>query len=702
MPEPPQLASLASTLRQAKALHQQGRLAEAQPLYRKVLTQAPNSFDALHLLGVLEIQRRNYEAALPLLDWALQLNANSAPAEAAIGHALYQLGRPDEALVHLDRALAIKPDDVDTLINRGAALRKLKRHEEAVASYDRVLAIRPDHAATLNNRGNVLNDLKRHAKALADLDRALALKPDFAEAWNNRGCALHGLKRYQEALASLDRALAIRPDYASTLNNRGNALNALKRHEEAAQDCERLLRVDPDFDWARGNLLHQRLSSCLWRDHDQAVALAARDVNAGKQAVAPFVSLILFDEPRAQLRCAQTFLERVLPAAPAPIWRGERYEHDRIRIAYLSADFHEHATAFLMAGLFEAHDRRRFETTALSFGPDSNDEMSARLRKCFSAFIDIGGRSDRDAALLLREREIDIAVDLKGYTQDCRPGILAFRPAPVQVSYLGYPGTMGADHIDYIIADRIVIPADHHGSYAEKVVALPDSYQANDSKRRIAERAPDRREAGLPEAGFVFCCFNNNYKITPAMFAIWMRLLERVDGSVLWLLADNAAAMRNLRHEAEARGVAPERLVFAPRLKLGDHLARHGLADLFLDTLPCNAHTTASDALWAGLPLVTCLGSSFAGRVAASLLDAVGLPELIARTLDEYETLALALAQDGGRLAALKARLAANRARAPLFDTDRFRRHIESAYETMWQRVQRGEPPASFAVARQS
>jgi protein O-GlcNAc transferase len=367
-------------------------------------------------------------------------------------------------------------------------------------------------------------------------------------------------------------------------------------------------------------------------------------------------------------------------------------------MAYVSADFHEHATAYLMAGLFEAHDKERFEITAVSFGPDAADAMRARLKPAFDRFVDVRGTSDREVARMLHNLEIDIAIDLKGFSANSRTGIFAQRAAPLQVNYLGYPGTLGADYIDYIIADRHVIPPGHEGYYTEKVVRLPETYQVNDSKRSVADWSPGRAEIGLPDPGFVFCCFNSNYKITPDIFAVWMRLLERVTGSVLWLLETNAAASDNLRREAQRRGVAPERLVFAPPMPLDRHLARHRLADLFLDTRPVNAHTTASDALWAGLPLVTCTGDAFAGRVAASLLDAVGLPELITQNLNDYEALALQLATTPSLLSDIRAKLARNRPLHPLFDTDRQRRHIESAYIAMWERYQRGEPPASFTV----
>ncbi len=730
---PVQSPEILITMQKALAFHRQGQLAQAEPLYREILKKVPGHGDALHLLGVIENQRRNYETAVQLIGQALKANPKSAAAHSNLGNALSGLKRLEEALASYDRALAIQPDFVDALNNRGNTLSGLERHDEALASYDRALAIRPDYVDALNNRGNALNDLERYEEALASCERALAIKPDYAEALNNRGNALNGLKRHDEALASYDRALALRPDYAEALNNRGNALNLLMRHEDALVTCNRALAIKPDYiealynrgsallslrryeeatedfervlgleavyEYALGKLLHSRSYCCDWSSFDADAARAATDVQAGRRCMVPFRFLAVSRSPADQLLCSRLWVRDDCPPSASPVWQGERYRHDRIRIAYLSADFRDHALAWLMAGLFELHDRERFETIALSFGPDSAGEMRTRLEAAFDRFIDIRPKSDREVAAMMRALEVDIAVDLNGFTADARTGIFALRPAPIQVNYLGYPGTMGADYIDYILADRWVIPEADQQHYAEKIVYLPDTYQVNDRKRRIGERTPARAALGLPETGFVFCSFNNNYKITPFMFDIWMRLLHQVEGSVLWLLEGNAAVVRNLRREAEKRRVAPDRLVFAPRMKLEDHLARHRRADLFLDTLPYNAHTTASDALWAGLPLVTCLGSTFAGRVAASLLDAVGLPELIARSLEDYEALALALANDRTRLASLKSRLAQNRETFPLFDTDRFRRHIENAYATMWQRHQRGEPPAGFAVA---
>jgi protein O-GlcNAc transferase len=692
--------TLSEVLTRAIAFHRADNWLEAKRLSEAILSAKANQFDALHYFGVLEAQRGRYEEADRLISQALTINPQSAEGHLNHGNVLKALNQLAEALASYDRAVALRPDYAEAFNNRGTALHDLKRHEEALASYEKALALKLDYAEALINRGNALQDLERHEEALASYDRVLALYPDHVEALNNRGNALIDLKRHEEAVASYDRALSINPDHAEALANRGNALTDLKRHEEAIKDFRRVLTLKPDYEYAIGALLYSKVQCCDWREHAQESGHVAAEVRASRRSIIPFAFLAVSDSAQDQLLCSQVWVRDKCPASPSPVWKGERYRHDRIRVSYVSADFCNHATAFLMAELFERHDRARFETTGISFGADDRSAMRSRLKQAFERFIDVRQESDREVANLLRELEIDVAVDLKGFTLDARTGIFALRPAPIQVNYLGYPGTMGADYIDYILADPVVIPKEHQSCYTEKIVYLPDTYQVNDSGRRVTQCTPTRAEAGLPENGFVFCSFNQSYKITATVFDIWVHLLRRVEGSVLWLLGDNAAVMRNLQREASERGISPERLVFAPRAKMEDHLARHRLADLFLDTLPYNAHTTASDALWAGLPVLTCMGASFAGRVGASLLGAIGLPELITHSLAEYEALALKLATESGMLVDIKAKLARNRESFPLFDIDRFRRHIEAAYMTMWERYQRGESPASFEVER--
>jgi predicted O-linked N-acetylglucosamine transferase (SPINDLY family) len=444
------------------------------------------------------------------------------------------------------------------------------------------------------------------------------------------------------------------------------------------------------------------MGCCDWRGYEEEKAALRTAVAHGERACQPFPVLLVSDDPAEQRRCAELFVADDCHPAAMPLWNGERYDHDRLRIAYLSADFHDHATAYLMAQLFECHDRKRFEVTAVSFGPPSDGAMRRRIEAAVEHFVDWRCESDRAIAGQLRAREIDIAIDLKGYTQNARPRLLAQRSAPLQIGFLGYPGTTGAPYIDYLVADRQLIPESEQHQYSERIAFLPECYQPNDALRPIDERVPSRGEVGLPDGAFVFCSFNDSYKITPEVFACWLRLLERTPGSVLWLLESHRAAVRNLRATASQHGIAPERLVFAPRQPLDRHLARHRCADLFLDTSPVTAHTTASDSLWAGLPLLTCRGRSMAARVAASLLTAVGLPELVTDSLADYEARALEIPKDRATLAALRERLWQNRATTPLFDADRFRRHFEAALDTMHARQAAGLPPESFEVPREA
>jgi protein O-GlcNAc transferase len=696
--------SLTETIERAIELQQSGDWSGASRLYDVILRTSREEFDsrhgeALHYLGVIEAQQGRLQEALRLIRHALTINPGDAKACSNLGNVLQELRRHEDALDSYDKALAIDPGDPVAWNSRGAVLNELKRYTQALASFDQALARDPGFAEAHNNRGNALLELRRHAEALACFDAALALRPDSAEAHSNRGNALLDLKRPEEALACHDRALALRPDAADFWNHRGNALVELRRYDVAATSYRKALALDPDCKYALGALCYSKRHACDWSGHEEECRRIVSGVRAGKNVIAPLAFLSISESAQDQLVCARLYAGRTYPASAAPVWTGERYRHDRIRLAYLSADFRPHPVSYLLAGIFELHDRSRFETVALSFGPDDSSEMGGRLKGAFERFIDVGGQSDLEVARLMRDLEIDIAVDLMGHTQSQRTGIFALRPCPVQVNFLGYPGTTGADYFDYIISDRVVIPEDHHAHYSEKVVYLPDTPQPNDRKRRIADRTPSRAEENLPDRGFVFCSFNHTYKFAPPTFDIWMRLLHKVEGSVLWLQHGNAAAAENLRREAAQRGIDGNRLVFASRTPLHeDHLARYRLADLFLDTLPYNAHTTASDALWAGLPVLTCLGTTFAGRVGASLLRAVGLPELIAPSLAEYEALALRLATEPGTLAALKATLARNREHCPLFDTDRFRRHIEAGYETMRDRYHRNEPPSGFAI----
>jgi protein O-GlcNAc transferase len=621
--------------------------------------------DALLGSAVREHQAGNLAEAARLYGAVLQGAPRNFQALYLLGFIQFQQGCFEEAERLIGEAVKINPHVPDAFYNLGCALQYLQRHEEALAAFD----------------------------------RALALKPDYGDALTNRGATLLALKNHREAIASFDRALALQPRDAEALSNRATALFEIRRYDESSVAYRRLIAAAPQFPYATGNFVLARAYCCDWSDFAQDRARITAELRAGNPAMAPHASTLILDNAEDQFRLARRWVADRCPPVPSPLWRGEIYRHDKIRVAYLSADFHAHATAFLIAGVLERHDRSRFETIVLSFGPDDASEMRARLRRGCNRFIDVRAKSDAEIAAMIRQLEVDIAVDLKGFTQDSRPGIFAHRAAPVQVNYLAHPGTMGAVYMDYIFADKTVIPPEHQSSYGEKIVYLPDSYQANDSARRVAERVPSRAEAGLPHSGFVYASFNNSYKITPLVFEVWMRLLRASEGSVLWLLQDNETAAANLKREAEIRGVEPRRLIFAPRVNVAEHLARQRLADLFLDTLPCTAHTTASDALWVGLPVLTVLGTTFAGRVAASLLNAIGLPELVTSSLADYETVALSLARDPVALSRLKAKLGDNRHTHALFDTARFTRNLEKAFEAIWSRYQRGEPPTALIIA---
>lgn len=637
--------------------------AAAERAARAALAADPADGEAAYLLGSsLLFQNRFGEALAPLRD-ALRL----APRR-GVGHRL--------GYCHL------------ALGDFGAAERVLR---EEVRQY-------PDLVNACNALGVALVNQSRREEALAAFLEAAKRDPGSAEANNNIANVLSDLGRAEEALPYLRNAVAASPALAEGHYNLGLLLHKLQQHEAAVASFEEVLRLAPRTPYALGQLVWNELALCRWERSTAAVQRLRRAVREEGIVAAPFVLIAASDSPEEQRRCAELHVKHRFATLPAPLWQGERYQHGKLRIAYLSSDFHEHATAYLAAGLFERHERAGFEVIALSYGPDDGSPMRRRLSRAFDRFVEARSMSDAQAASALRQMEVDIAVDLKGHTTGARLGILAHRPAPVQASYLGFPGTTGAPFIDYLIADRFVLPEEHRRFYSESIAYLPDCYQVNDAGRGIAEPALTRAQAGLPTEGFVFCCFNNGYKITPAVFQVWMRLLQAVPGSVLWLLEDTGAAAGNLRAAARAAGVDPARLVFAPRVPHAEHLARLRLADLFLDTLPCNAHTTASDALWGGLPVLTCAGSTFAGRVAGSLLRAVGLPELVTDSLPAYEELGLGLAREPRRLAALRERLARNRLSAPLFDTGRFRRNIEAAYAVMAEGQRQGERPRDFAV----
>ena len=678
------------------ALHDLGRLDDALLSFDRAIALRADFWDAYRNRGNALRLLKRFDDALQSYAKAIALNPQSAESHLDEGLALEESGQPLQALARYRQAIALNPALAAAHYNAGNVLMTTHRALEAVACYERAIALRPDYAEAHNNLAGSFRALNRRSDALDAYDRAIAVRPDMAHAHHGRGQILHDLQQHSAALAAFNTTLALAPDRAKAHADRGLVLMDIGRLQDALASFDRALALNPDLPDVRGLRWSVAASLCDWTRRDEdAEALRAALVR-GVGVSTPFSLMTVPCSPDLHRRCAEIFVEKYSQLRAAPFKTGAS-ARDKLRIAYVSADFGAHAVASLIAGTIEHHDRTRVEVFGISSGADDRSAMRARLERAFDHFIDITGMSDDKVVTLLRETQIDIAVDLMGFTRGSRLGIFAARAAPIQVNYLGNTGTTGAGFFDYVVADRIVIPEDEYRLYSEKVVYMPITYQPSDSSRPVAQ-TPPRSAVGLPEDALVFCSFNRPDKIAPEIFDIWMRLLHGAPRSVLWLREWNAASTISLRHHAATRGIAPERIIFAGSVSNEDHLARHRLADLFLDTCPFGAHTTASDALWAGLPLLTCKGDTFAGRVAASLLNAIGLNELVTESLAEYEARALDLANDPAALAGVKDKLQRNRKTHPLFDTARHTRALERAYEHMVEAHRGGRPPSAFAV----
>lgn len=717
-----------------KSLLELGRLAEALGAYDRALSVRPELAEAWLGRGTALARGRRRDEALAAYDKALSIRADLAEAWIGRGNVLYELRRHadafasydralgiapqaaaawlgrgnaytdlkrhDEALTAYDKALSIKPDSTEAMIGRGNVFASLKRHDDALAIFDAVLSNKANSAEAWLGRGSVFLDLRRHDEALAAYDKALSIAADLAEAWLGRGNVFADMRRYSEALEGYDKALSLRSDLAEAWYGRGNIFADLRRHDDAFAAFDKALSLNRDLPGVEGARLYSKLNCCDWTDIEAEKARLIESIRAGEGACQPFALLSIAASAEVQRRSADFWIERLLGLATRKWVDAVPAEAGNIRIGYLSADFRTHPVSYLAAGLFEAHDRTRFETHGFSIGPTEDSDLRARLERSFVRFTDLYGRSDDEIVGCIKAAKIDILVDLMGHTLGARLGVLAQRPAPILVNYLGFAGTVGGGLLDYVIADEKVIPAEDRKRFSEKVIWLPHCFMPHDAKgREVSHVGLDRREQGLPAEGFVFCGFNNAYKLNPATFQSWMRILKKVERSVVWLSDLQDVAKSNLRRAAEASGVDPQRLVFATRVaSTADHLARHRLADLFLDALPYNAHTTASDALWAGLPLLTLAGEAFAGRVAASLLHGLGLAELITHSRDEYEERAIALALDRERLCGIRETLEQRRLTTPLFDTPLLARKLEEAFEGMVRRYRAGLPPDHIEI----
>jgi protein O-GlcNAc transferase len=677
------------------AQREAGEPQKAIESYRRSLELQPDYVPALYNLGLVLHETQQLEEAEACFRRLFVINQDDADVLLHLGTLLYRRAAFADAEPVYRHARQLRPEDPSVWLWLGKTCSQLpgKMHE-AIECLAHSIALRPDSEGH-NALGNLLQDQGRLEEAIGHYRQAIGLAPDDPIALNNLGCALVRNGAVAEAMPLFRGALVAQPQFADAHFNLGSAYSSQGLHAEALRCYREALRLRPEDASYRGNVLFSMQQVCDWSGFDELCALQRRSVYDRDTRQSPFNFLSIPSTRTEQLQCARNFasqIERSVAADRARLgFAFQRGSKGKLTLGYLSADFHEHATAYWTAELFELHDRSRFEIVAYSYGKDDRSPMRARLRKAFDRFVDISALPHADSARRIFDDGVDILVDLKGYTQNARTEIVALRPAPVQASFVGFPATSGAEFIDYLIADTFVAPPAHAADYSERLVWLPGSYQVNDRKRVVGE-TPSRRQLGLPERSFVYCCFNQAYKILPDMFAAWMRILGAAPDSVLWLLQWNEQAVRNLRGRAHEMGIDPGRLVFGPLLPLREHLGRLRAADLLLDTLPYNAHTISSDALWVGVPVLTCPGETFVSRVAGSQLRALGVPELITGSMTQYEALAVRLARTPAESAALRQKIERQRSSSALFDTPNYARHLEAAYEKMWENYRRGAP----------
>ena len=683
--------------RSALESFRRGDHADAERRLRAAAQAEPRHVGVLNLLGALLASQERYREAEPFLRAATKIPPASAATLYNHGLALQNLDRPRDALGAFEKALAKNPRSADAWFGRGSVLQESGKADEAIACFDRALAIDPNYHHALANKGTALLRLRRYSEALLNLEACLRLDPTFAAAHLGKAAALYNHRQYGLALGSAETATSLGPDVAKAWETRANICRELGRLDEAIDSIGKAISLDPaNREW-REALVDMRLRACQWSNYQSDLAELRAAIRAGV-AVSPSLCLTFPFSAAEQFAAAKARAKARPPARRGGARKAAASQPGRIRIAYLSGELRNHATGHLFAGVIERHDRTRFEITILNAEPRDNSPTQKRVVDAAEAFIDVGQIDDDRLIDFVSKKDFDILVNLDFASERLREPVFLARSAPLQVNYLGSPGTAAASNCDYLIADEIVVPPQEAKWFVEKIVYLPVSYQPNDSKREIAEASTSRREAGLPEAAFVFCSFNTNFKFNPDTFEAWSRILLACPGSVLWLLQDNAIVAGNLKKEAAARGVDPSRLIFAKRVRSEEHLARNRLADLFLDGWPYGAHTTASDALWVGLPVLTRVGDTFASRVASSLLTAVGLPELIAPNREDFVATAIELAHDPERLRALKAKLERNRATAPLFDTALYTRRLEAAFAAMHARRLANLPPETIHI----
>ena len=655
-----------SKFNQAINFFEKGNLNESKKLCLEILKDEPKNFDILHLLGIISFTLEDYKKSADLIA----------------------------------KAITINPKNAEAYNNQSIVLKKINKLEDANESLNQAIKIKPDFIEAYNGRGHLLVELNQLDAALENFNKAIEINPNFAEAYNNRGNILNKLNRYTESIESYDKAISINPNFAEAYNNRGGVQKDRKLYEDAHKSYEKAIKIKPNLDFMLGSLLYTKLHLCDWKSFDENLKKIEENIIKGNKSITPFSSLLVLNSPSLQKKAAEIYFKAKYNSKNALKSFGERPQNNKIRVGYYSADFRKHVMSDLLIHLFKCHDKSKFELIGFSFIPGKPDLMHNEIKKKFDQFFDVSLKTDKEIAQLSKDMNIDIAVDLMGYTTNARMGIFKESCAPIKINFLGYPGTLGTNHHDYIIADKILIPKKYQKDYSEKIVYLPDSYKLDHSTRKVSNKIFTKEEFGITKNSFVFCCFNNNFKITPNVFNIWMNVLKNVKDSVLWLMikGDNQTVKNHLKKEALKKGIESDRLIFANRMPLSDHLARLKLSDLFIDTMPYNAHTTASDALWVGLPVLTLCGETFASRVAASMLNAVELNELITLTDKEFEDLAIELANNPKKLQQIKNKLNNNKISKPLFNTKLFTKNIEKAYSIIYEKYLKKLPIKNIEI----
>lgn len=679
---------------------QKKQYSEAIRFLETSLRYLPNNSLAWSNLGNIYLEQKEFLKALNAYEKSLKIDPLYAEAWSNKGNALFALGRYEEALNHHYQAINLNPDYAQAYSNAGNVLNHLKRFEESIVYYKKAIQLNPNYPEAYFNFGNALNKLRRFHEAIICYESSLGLNPNSAETHCNLGVTYNHIHQFSDACAEFEKALALNPEYAEAYSNMGGTAVELRQFERAIFNYEKAMKLKPEIDWLQGDYIYSNLKIGRWINLNLAIDAIPEGISLKRKVIQPFALLAISDSPQLQKTAAEIYASEKYPPLPVLGDISLYPKHEKIRIGYFSPDFRTHPVSFLTAELFEKHDREKFEIIAFSlFAAPEIDEMRIRIKNTFDMFIDAENMSDLEVAQLARKLEIDIAVDLSGPTQHSRVQIMSYRVAPVQVNWLGFPGTFGASFIDYILADKIVIPPEDRDCYVEKVAYLPMTYMVDDSNRVPSNKLFTRQEFGLPENKFVFCCFNNDYKFNENMLNSWANILLQVPGSVIWISENNTLFRENILNEFEQRGVQSPRIIFAKRLDLmSDHLARYSLADIFLDTFPYNAHTTAVDSLKAGVPIITLIGNSFVSRVAASLLSSAGLPSLIAHSKEEYESLAVKLANDSQQLDKYKRMLLKKRQNRALFNPTDFARALESAFFKMYDHHHAGYAPEHLHI----